>query len=62
APLPGLDSIDPTSFRQSPDGPLKAMKHLGSMIATGRPSSAQMDAITATADEVTLACSDSRYP
>ena len=62
APLPGLDPIDQTSFRQSPDGPLKAMKHLSSLITTGRPSSAQMDAVRVTMDEVTLACSDSRYP
>ena len=60
--IPGLFPDNGEFHRQSPDGPSRALKHLDSVITTGRLSGAQMDALQLHADEVTLACSDSRYP
>jgi hypothetical protein len=51
---------DEAARRQSANGPLEALKRLGAIVTTGRPSSADMDAMKP--DEATLACSDSRYP
>jgi hypothetical protein len=58
--LPGLDAA--TIPRQRPDGPRKAMERLSSFIATGKLTPEQRERIANTADEITLACSDSRYP